>query len=120
MVIVDYFSNYWEVDKLQDTKATTTVRKLKAQFARHGIPDIVVSDNGPQFTSDKFNHFADVWGFEHRTSSPVHPQGNGKAESAVKTAKKLRRKAKTAGKDPYLAMLAHRNTPTEGTESKPI
>ena len=108
------------MDKLQDTKATTTVRKLKAQFARHGIPDIVVSDNGPQFSSEKFNQFADVWGFEHRTSSPGHPQGNGKAESAVKTAKKLIRKAKTAGEDPYLAMLAHRNTPTEGTESSPV
>ena len=90
LVTVDYFSNYWEVDKLQDTKATTTVRKLKAQFARHGIPDIVVSDNGPQFTSDKFNHFADVWSFEHRTSSPDHPQGNGKAESVVKTVKRPR------------------------------
>ena len=57
-------------------------------------------------------------GFDHRTSSPGHPQANEQAESAVKTAKSILRKAKRSKSDPYLAILAARNTPTEhGFES---
>ena len=58
-------------------------------------------------------------GFEHRTSSPGHQQANGQAKSAVKTAKNILRKAKESKCDPYLAILAIRNTPTEGTDSSP-
>ena len=51
LVIVDYFSQFVEVDYLTDTTSQTVITKLKGQFARHGIPDVVVSDNGPQFAS---------------------------------------------------------------------
>ncbi|XP_015233581.1 PREDICTED: uncharacterized protein LOC107086865 [Cyprinodon variegatus] len=84
-----------------------------------GIPDIVISDNGPQYASLEFEHFSQKWGFEHRTSSPGYPQSNGKAESAVKTAKRLMLKAAAARQDPYLAMLDHRNTPSQGLNTSP-
>ena len=48
LITVDYFSNYWEIDKLNNTLASTVVRKLKSHFARYGCPDQVISDNGPQ------------------------------------------------------------------------
>ena len=119
LITVDCFSSFWEIDRLRDTKASTCVRKLKSHFARNGIPDIVTSDNGPQFTSYEFALFTREWGFEHRTSSPGHQQANGQAESAVKTAKNILRKAKESECDPYLAILAVRNTPTEGMDSSP-
>lgn len=119
LITVDYYSNFWEIDYLPDTKSTTVIRKLKAHFARQGIPDIVVSDNGPQYTSGEFLRFSRLWGFQHKTSSPGYPQSNGKAESAVKTAKRLLLKAKMAGFDPYLAILDHRNTPSQGLETSP-
>lgn len=53
------------------------------------------------------------------TSSPAHPQSNGKAESARKTAKRLMKKAKMSGQNPYLSMLDQRNTPTQGLNSSP-
>lgn len=53
------------------------------------------------------------------TSSPGYPQSNGKAESAAKTAKRLLIKAKAAGQDPYLALLDHRNTLSQGLDSSP-
>jgi len=96
-----------------DTKAGTVIKKLKCHFARQGIPDIVISDNGPQFACEKFTNFANEWGFEHRPGSPEHQQTNGKAEAAVKDAKRLLRKAKEAKGDIYLAVLALRNMPTE-------
>lgn len=74
----------------------------------------MITDNGPEFASQEFNNFAKAWKFEHRTSSPHHPQSNGKAENAVKTCKMLLMKAKKDKKDPLLAILDRRNTPTEG------
>ena len=119
LITVDCFSNFWEMDRLRNTKASTCARKLKSHFARNGIPDIVTSDNGPQFTSSEFAFFTREWGFEHRASSPGHQQANGQAECAVKTAKNILRKAKESECDPYLAILAVRNTPTEGMDSSP-
>ncbi|KAL9978009.1 hypothetical protein ACROYT_G015483 [Oculina patagonica] len=58
--------------------------------------------------------------FEHTPSSPYNSKANGKAESAVKTAKSLLRKALDSGKDPYMAILDYRNTPTQGMDSSPV
>ena len=55
--------------------------------------------------------FAEAWDFEHRTCSPGNSKANGKAESAVKTAKRLIRKAIEAGTKPYLAIFDYRNPP---------
>ena len=93
LITVDYYSNFWEVDNLSSTESISVIRKLKAHFARYGIPDVVMSDNGPQFSSERFAKFAETREFQHDTSSPGHSQSNGKAESAVKTAKKLMKRA---------------------------
>ena len=119
LITVDYYSNFWEVDYLPDTKSSTVIRKLKAHFSRQGVPYRVFSDNGPQYSSQEFCRFSQLWEFEHKTSSPGYPQSNGKAESAVKVAKMLMQKAKAAGQDPYLAILDHRNTPTQGLNTSP-
>ena len=119
LVTVDYFSNYWEVDRLEGTKTKDVVRKLKAHFSRYGVPSVVISDNGPQFSSEEFDEFSQKWEFEHRCSSPGHQQANGMAESAVKMAKKLIRKAIDSGRDPQLAILDYRNTPTQDFGSSP-
>lgn len=120
LVTVDYYSNYWEVDRLESsTTSKAVIYKLKQHFARHGIPNTVFSDNGPQFDSDEFRRFARDWEFNHLTSSPGHSQSNGMAESAVKTVKRLIKKANKDGTDPWLAILDHRNTPSEGMKSSP-
>ena len=98
---------------------STVIKKLKCHFARQGIPDVVISDNGPQFACEKFTTFASEWGFEHRPGSPGHQQTNGKAEAAVKEAKRPLRKAKDTRGDLYLAVLAQRNTPTESMGTSP-
>ena len=65
LVTVDRFSNFIEVDKLPDTLLGAEVKKLKVHMARYGQPDIVVSDNGPQFLSSDFEKFAKSWNFIH-------------------------------------------------------
>ena len=70
-----------------------------------------MSDNSP-FGAAEFLAFAAAWEFKATTSSPRYPQSNGKAENAIKTAKRLMTKASEGGVDPFLALLAWRNTPS--------
>ena len=63
MITVDYFSNFWEIDRLKSTKSSTVIIKLKAHFTRYGSPCVVVSDNGPQFTSANFENFSHNFDF---------------------------------------------------------
>ncbi|KAI4894807.1 hypothetical protein NFI96_015293, partial [Prochilodus magdalenae] len=118
LLVVDHYSDFWEIDLLPDLSAETVIKRCKAQFARHGQPDKVITDNGPQFTA-QFKRFACDWEFEHVTSSPRYPKANGKAESAVKIAKNILRKAMHDADDPWKAMLHWRNTPTENMNSSP-
>ena len=120
LITVDYYNNFCKVDRLTNTKATPVILKLKNHFARYGCPDRVMSDNGPQFTAEEFARFAYARGFDHKTSSPGNSKANGKAESAVKTAKRLIRKAIEARAETYLAILDYRNTPTQGMKSSPV
>ena len=82
-------------------------------MARHGIPERAVSDNGPQYSSEEFCNFARQYELEHVTSSPGYPESNGKAESAIKQAKRIMENAITTKADPYLVLLEHRNTPSD-------
>lgn len=67
---------------------------MKATFARLGIPERVISDNGPQYASHEFSEFAKEWDFIHETSSPNHQQANGLAEKYVQIIKRLFSKRK--------------------------
>ena len=119
MMTVDYFSGFFEIDRLYDLKVSTAIRKLKTHMARYGIPDEVVSDSGSQYTSRELENFGKEYGFNHVTTSPYHHQSNGRAESAVKEAKKILKKTAASKSDPYLALFAHRNTPQEGFGTSP-
>ena len=107
LVVVDYFSRYPEVQKLNSTTSNTVITLLKSIFARFGIPETFVSDNGPQFASQSFKDFADTYSFQHVTSSPLFAQSNGQAERTVQTVKKMLRDSN----DPYMAILTYRSTP---------
>lgn len=121
LITVDYFSDYWEIDRLKcDTTSTTVINCLKQHFARHGIPYRVYSDNGPQFNNYAFEQFSQDWNFKHQTSSPHYSQSNGKVESAVKIAKNIIKKNTKDDKDIYAAILEWRNIPTQGMNSSPI
>lgn len=114
LVAVDYYTRWIEVRYLGSTTATAVINKLRMIFATHGIPEAIVSDNGPQFQCREFQTFAQEYDFLHRTSSPGFPQANGEAESAVKIAKKILRQT-----DPDLALLNYRATPHSSTGISP-
>ena len=108
LVMVDHYSDYFELEPLRNAAASTVIRAMKRNFARHGIPDTCISDNGPQFDCHEFSRFTRDYGFAMVKSSPYHSRGNGKAESAVKIAKNILKKSRE--EDPYIDLLAYRNT----------
>ena len=114
LIVVDYYSRYPEVAELGDTKAQTIINKTKSIFSRHGIPETVVSDNGPQYSSEEYRYFAKDYNFCHNTISPRYPQSGGLHEKTVQTMKNILKKCKANGEDPYLALLDYRNTPIDG------
>lgn len=107
LLVVDYFLRFPEVIKLTSTTSAHVITMLKEAFSRHGIPAVVCSDNGPQFSSSEFAQFAKSYGFCQVTSSPHYPQSNGEVERTVQTVKGMLKKSG----DPHLAVLAYRSTP---------
>ena len=86
-MVADYYSQYVEVQLLTSTTSASVISVLKSIFARHGIPETFVGDNGPQYTSQEMKDFAREYNFVHITSSPYYQQSNRLAERMVQTLK---------------------------------
>ena len=91
--------------------ASKTISILKELFAEHWIPEVLCTNNGPQFANALFTEFATDLKFYHNTSSPRNPRRNGQAEAAIKTIKGLLNQVKCSGQDLYLDLLAYCNMP---------
>ena len=117
MVVTDYFNNYIEMARLSATSTQAVVRQLKTMFVPFGISEILVTDNGSQFSSNEFPVFASGWSFNYVTTSPRYPQSNLKDENAVRAVKRLFEKCKEAGMSEFEALLDWRNTPPEGMDT---
>lgn len=111
LITADHYSDFFEIDRLKDLSAQMVIDTCKKNFSRHGIPEIVVSDGGTNFENYHFKNFSNKWNFEHKVSSPHHPEGNGKAEATVKIAKRLILKSIEGKEDLWYNILCHRNTP---------
>ncbi|XP_037555190.1 uncharacterized protein K02A2.6-like [Dermacentor silvarum] len=112
---VDYHSRYLEVITLRNTSSQAMISAITSVKVRFGIPEVLRSDNGPQFSSYVFASFAKNYGFSHVTSTPGYPQSNGAVERAVHTVKDLFRKSN----DCFLALVAYRDSDAyDGSLSK--
>ena len=72
LLTVDYYSKWVNIPLLTSTREADVIMALDRQFADYGIPEVVYSDNGPQYANSEFSQFAQRLGFRHSTSSPIH------------------------------------------------
>ena len=79
-MIVDAHSKWPEVLEMPCTSAAKTITALRKLFASYGLPEQVVSDNGPQFTSEEFQSFMKNNGIKHIHCALYHPSSNGAIE----------------------------------------
>ena len=123
LVVVDYYSRFYEVGILRSTTVDKVIDFLGPVFTRYGYPFSVKSDNGPQFVSQVFKDFLVEHGIEHRTSPPLWPQANGEVERQNRTLLKALKVAQVEGKrwqdELQKFLLAYRSTPQANTGATP-
>ena len=113
---VDRHTGWPCIAKIGRTASSADViRVFRGWFADVGVPSILTTDGGPQFSSRRFAEFCTRWQVQHSTSSPHYPQSSGHAEAAVKAMKSLVLKTTSDGNldvDEFrCALLEWRNTP---------
>ena len=88
LIVIDAHSKWPEVIEMNSTTAQQTIVELRKLFAAYGLPEQLVSENGPQFLSEDFATFVKMNGIKHIRCSPYHLSSNGAAERFVQTFKK--------------------------------
>ena len=123
MVVVDAYSKFPEVVKMTSTTSTATINVLRDILSRYGLPEIMVSDNGPQFIASEFQQFCRNNGIMHRASAAYKPSTNGQAERVVQILNSATAQARVTKQDVNVvlarSLLAYRNTPHTTTGEAP-
>lgn len=87
-IVCDAYSKWLEVKIVNSSTTSSTTAILDQLFASYGVPKIIVSDNGSQFSSVEFKEFLEQSGVKfHKFTAPFHPSTNGQAERSVQTVK---------------------------------
>ncbi|XP_048485025.1 uncharacterized protein K02A2.6-like [Plutella xylostella] len=123
LILIDAHSKRIEAEKVNTTSAVVVCDCLRRHFARFGLPKRLVSDNGPPFSSAAFAEYLKSNGIEHTLVPPYHPSSNGAAENAVRTIKRVLKKAELENEDSNKALsrflFMYRNTEQSTTGREP-
>ncbi|KAD5960505.1 hypothetical protein E3N88_11977 [Mikania micrantha] len=126
LAMTDYFSKWIEAEAFVQVREKEVISFIKRNIlTRFGIPAEITCDNGSQFIGKRNTNFCESWGIKMITSTPVHPQANGQAESSNKIIihnlkKKLgSKKGKWAEELPFV-LWADRTTTKNATDQTPF
>ena len=121
LILIDAHSKWTEVHITSGATSAVTINKMKLTISTLGLPEVLVTDNGPAFTSQEFASFIKANGNWHLTSVPYHPASNGLAERAVQTFKAVMKKLSTGSlEDKVMKVLfKYRITPQSTTGRSP-
>ena len=123
LLVIDAHSKWGEVVEINSTTSSKTIAVLRQLFATYGLPQQLVSDNGPQFTSDEFAAFLKGNGVQHSRCTPYHPASNGEAERFVRTFKEAMKASHYEGLTLQHRLqnflLTYRSTPHSTTNQAP-
>lgn len=114
LIVADYYSKFPIIRKMPEIcTSQAVITATKDILAEHGIPERIISDNGPHFSSEKYKLFTECWSIKHVTSSPHYPQSNGFIERQIQTVKMTLKKALDGKTDVSMALLCLRATPID-------
>ena len=124
LIYADRYTGWVEVALMVSGKAQIVCDTLRKWFVTYGSPEELASDGGPPFQSYEYTTFLENWGIKRRLSSAYNPQSNGRAELAVKSAKRiLSDNVDSSGRlnqdKVARALLIHRNTPVADIQISP-
>ena len=124
IVLVDYYSRYFEVELTRVTTAEKLVEFLRDTFSRFDIPTSLRTDNGPQFVSRTFEDFLTEQGIRWLSTTPLWPRANGEVERQNRTLLKALKIAHGKGKSYHSELrsflTAYRSTPHASTGETPF
>ena len=122
-LIMDSHSKWPEICEMPSTTTIQTIEVLHKVFSVFGLPEQLVSDNGPQFVSSKFARFMKENGIKHFRSALYDPATNGLVERLVQTFKKAmftgRRDARSQQHILSNFLMKYRSTPHSVTGVAP-
>ena len=98
LVVFDCYLRFPVVEFVKSTSAVTVIPKFDRIFSSHGIPEKLISDNGPPFQSNESARYM-KWGIKHVPDKPLWPQGNAEAEAFMRPLKKLLQTCQIENKD---------------------
>ncbi|XP_076063459.1 uncharacterized protein LOC143038319 [Oratosquilla oratoria] len=125
LVYADRLTGWLEVSHLAAGTTACEIRdRLRQYFCRWGAPEQLSMDGGTNLGSEEMRTFLKRWGVTVRISSAHYPQSNGRAEAAVKTAKRVLRGNISADgsldtDNASLALLQYLNTPLRDINKSP-
>ncbi|XP_056132705.1 uncharacterized protein K02A2.6-like [Lampris incognitus] len=121
LIIVDSHSKWLEVAMVSSMSSSAVISTLRLLFATHGLPDVIVSDNGAAFTSEEFKEFARRNGIRAVSTAPYHPRSNGQAERMVQSTKEALPRITIGDWQTRLArfLLSQHVTPNSATGKSP-
>ena len=118
LVTVHYYSGFLTYDTLSSETTEAVTKALNNIFRKFGLPESIISDNGPCFKSEKCRCFCDQLDVGHVTFSPYHHQSNGRAERAIAKVEQILKKS-ASDTDITKALITYLDTPISGTLSSP-
>ncbi|XP_062533359.1 uncharacterized protein K02A2.6-like, partial [Armigeres subalbatus] len=124
LVLIDYYSRFTEVVIMKQITASLTVRALHETFCRFGMPEVLRTDNGPQFISSELQTFCEQFGIRQEKTTPYWPQANGEVERINRSiVKRLKISQETESADwkwdLRMFILMHNSTPHSTTGVAP-
>ena len=111
ILICDYFSKFPFLFQVKTTSFANLKDHLEELFSVEGIPDEIMSDNGPPFNGKEFSSYLTGLGIRHTTSSPNYPRSNGFIERQIQTVKRLIEKANSSRRSHQEALTSLRAQP---------
>ncbi len=123
--VIDYYTKYAEAEPLPNQEAATVVKVLEQIFSRHGMPTVLLTDQGRNFESHLFKSMCQLFGINKRRTTPYHPQSDGLCERFNGILKLLLRMKVNKDQDNWdillpSALLAYRISKQESTGVSPF